>query len=338
MNHYRFFNVTLNRCAIARRGIIFFILLHLIGAQTARGQEREKLRVSTLFIGASLAPLWIAQDQRIFARNGLDVELIWMQSSLSATALLAGEVDAVFGTPQTIFSVLTAKNPPPLVTIAAWGSASEHWLVVHPAIKSAKDLEGKSIGTSRPRSADHGYTLLILERLGVDPRKITFLSTGGQASRSAAVEAGTTVGSSFNRYYTLQLKRKGFRDLAKLERPDYPFPPSIFVVKKDALQNKRKALKSMLASIIEASERQKNSKELSVQLIRKYLRLENPEVIEAAYQDGITLSYPYFTERQFQISLELLGKSMGQPVSLNYKQVVDHSLLDELGRPINRPQ
>jgi len=45
------------------------------------------------------------------------------------------------------------------------------------------------------------------------------------------------------------------------------------VVKKDALQNKRKALKSMLASIMEASERQKNGKNLSVQLIRKYLRL-----------------------------------------------------------------
>jgi ABC-type nitrate/sulfonate/bicarbonate transport system substrate-binding protein len=253
-----------------------------------------------------------------------------MQSGLSTTALLAGEVDVIFGTPQTIFSVLAAKNPPPLITIAAWGSASEHWLVVHPAIKSAKDLEGKTIGTSRPRSADHGYTLLILERLGVDPRKVTFLSTGGQASRSAAVEAGTTAGSSFNRYYTLQLKRKGFRDLAKLERPDYPFPPSIFVVKKDALQNKRKALKSMLVSIMEASERQRNNKELVVQLIRKNLRLENPEVVEAAYQDGLTLSYPYYTERQFQISLELLGKSMGQPVSLNHKQVVDHSLLDEL--------
>ncbi|HEY1235068.1 MAG TPA: hypothetical protein VGH22_16950 [Candidatus Binatia bacterium] len=51
------------------------------------------------------------------------------------------------------------------------------------------------------------------------------------------------MGSSFNGYYMLQLKRKGFRDLAKLERPDYPFPPSIFVVKKDALQNKRKPLK-----------------------------------------------------------------------------------------------
>ncbi len=336
---HRFRNVTFHRCVIVRRGILVLVLLYLFVPAPARSLELEKLRISTLFIGASLAPLWIAQDQGMFARNGIEAELIWMQSALSTTALLAGEVDVIFGTPQTIYSVLTAKNPPPLVTIAAWGSASEHWLVVHPAIKSAKDLEGKTIGTSRPRSADHGYTLLILERLGVDARKITFLSTGGQASRSAAVEAGTTVGSSFNRYYMLQLKRKGFRDLAKLERPDYPFPPSIFVVKKDALQNKRKALKSMLLSIMEASERHKSDKELSLRLIRKNLRLENPEVLEAAYQDGMTLSYPYFTERQFQVSLELLGKSMGQAVSLNYKQVVDHSLLDELGRPgSSRPE
>ena len=90
--------------------------------------------------------------------------------------------------------------------------------------------------------------------------------------------------------------------------------------------------------MMEASERQKSDKELSVQLIKKYLRLQNPAVIEAAYEDGVTISYPYFTERQFQVSLELLAKSMGQPVLLNYKQVVDHSLLDEIGRPgMNRP-
>lgn len=295
------------------------------------GHAQEKLRVNTLFIGSSLVPFWIGQEERIFAKNG--IELVWMQSVLSTTALLAGEVDAVFGTPQSIFAALTGKNPPPLVTIAAWGSASEHWLVVNPLIKTAKDLEGKSIGVSRPRSADHGYTTLILERLGIDPRKITFLSTGGQASRSAAVEAGNTMASSLNRYYTLQLQRKGFRDLAKLERPDYPFPPSIFVVKKDLLQSKRRALKSMLIAMMEASERQKTSKELSLRLIRKHLRIQNPEVVEAAYEDGVTLSYPYFTERQFQISVELLSKSMEQPVQLNYKQVVDHGLVDEISRP-----
>lgn len=320
------------------RLICLLSLVHILNPPALRGQDREKLRVSTLFIGSSLVPLWIAQEQGVFARNGVDVELIWMQSTLSTTALLAGEVDVVFGTPQTILAVLTANNPPSLVTIAAWGSASEHWLVVNPAIKTVKDLEGKAIGVSRPQSADHGYTKLILERMGIDPRRITFLSTGGQASRSVAVESGATMGSSFNRYYTLQLKRKGFRALAKLERPDYPFPPSIFVVRKDALQSKRKALKAMLIAMMESSERQKSDKELSLQLIRKHLRLQDPEVIEAAYEDGVTLSYPYFTERQFQISLELLGKSMGQSVQLNYKQTVDHSLLDEISRPgMNRP-
>src|SRR5512141_240278 len=230
----------------------------------AHAQEREKLRVSTLFVGgSSLVPFWIGQELGIFAKHGIDVELIWMQSNLSTAALLAGEVDTAFGTPQSLFAVLTAKNPPPLTTIAAWGSASEHWLVVNPAIKTGKDLEGKTIGVSRPRSADHGYTTLILERMGVDPRKITFLSTGGQGQRATAVEAGTTMGSSFNRYYTLQLKRKGFRDLARLERPDYPFPPSIFVAKKDTLQTRRRAFRSLLTAMMEASERQKGNKELS---------------------------------------------------------------------------
>ena len=169
------------------------------GAPSSHAQEREMLRVSTLFIGSSLVPFWIGQEQGIFAKHGIDVELIWMQSNLSTAALLAGEVDTAFGTPQSLFAVLTAKNPPPLTTIAAWGSASEHWLVVNPAIKTGKDLEGKTIGVSRPRSADHGYTTVILERMAVDPRKITFLSTGGQGQR---VEAARPVACMVQRRLT----------------------------------------------------------------------------------------------------------------------------------------
>ena len=308
--------------------LISLLLLH---QSWAWSQEREKLRVSTLFIGSSLLPFWIAQEQGLFTRNGVDVELIWMQSTLSTSALLAGEVDAIFGTPQSIFTALMAKNPPPLITIAAWGSASEHWLVVNPAIRAAKELEGGTLATSRPRSADHGYMLVILERLGIDPRRITFISAGAQAGR-VAVESGAATGSSFNRYYSLLLKRKGFREIAKLERPDYPFPPSIIVVRKDALQIKRKGLKALLAGMMQSAETQKIDKEFCLRLIRKNLRLQNPEVIEAAYEDGVTLSYPFFTERQFQVTIELMSKGLGETVNLSYKQIVDHSLVDEIMR------
>ena len=138
-------------------------------------RNAARLRVSTLFIGASLLPIWIAQDQGHFKSAGVDVELISMQSNLSTSALLAGEVDVIFGTPQVPLTLLSSKNPPNFVSIAAWASGSEHWLVVNPAIKSVKDLEGKVLATSRPKSADHGYQLVILERNGVDTRRVTFL-------------------------------------------------------------------------------------------------------------------------------------------------------------------
>lgn len=312
--------------------LLFCFLACLLLLSSVQAQERERLRVSTLFIGSSLLPLWIAQDQGIFTRAGLDVEVIWMQSGLSTSALLAGEVDAIFGTPQVTLTALTAKNPPPLVAIAAWGSASEHWLVVHSSIRSVKELENKTLATSRPRSADQGYTIAILERFGVDPKRVTFLSAGGQGGRMAAVQSGRVSGSVFNRYYTLKLKKEGFRDIAKLERPDYPFPPSTLFVRKDALQTQRNALRSFLTALMEATERQKKDKELCLRLIRKQLRLQDPEVVEAAYDDGLTLSYPFFTERQFQVALDLMSKSLGQAVDLPYKQVVDSGLLEEITR------
>jgi len=305
---------------------------------SAWSQERERLRVSTLFIGSSLLPLWIAQDQGYFARQGVNVELIWMQSTLSAQALLAGEVDVIFGTPQTMFAALTSKNPPPLAVIGAWASASEHWLVVHPAIRAVKELEGKALATSRPKSADHGYAVAILERFHVDPQRVTFLGSGGQGSRLLAVESGRASGSVFNRYYTLQLKKKGFPDLAKLERPDYPFPPSILFVRRDVIQTKRKALKALLAGMYQSVEKQKSDKELCLRLIRTNLRLQDQEILEAAYEDGVTLSYPYFTERQFQVALDLMGKSTGENVNLPYKQIVDHSIVDEIVKPAQQPR
>jgi ABC-type nitrate/sulfonate/bicarbonate transport system substrate-binding protein len=324
----------IKRTSIVRLLFCCLATCALLISTDGRAQERERLRVSTLFIGSSLLPLWVAQDQGTFTRAGLDVQLIWMQSGLSTSALLAGEVDAIFGTPQVTLTVLAAKNPPPLVAIAAWGSASEHWLVVDSSIRSVKELENKTLATSRPKSADHGYIIAILERFGVDPRRVTFLSAGGQGGRLAAVQSGRATGSVFNRYYTIRLKKDGFRDIAKLERPDYPFPPSVLFVHKEALQTKRKALKSFLVAMMEATERQKRDKELGLRLIRKNLRLNDPEVVEAAYQDGVTLSYPFFTERQFQVSLDLMSKGLGQAVDLAYKQVVDSALVEEVMRSV----
>ena len=91
-------------------------------------------------------------------------------------------------------------------------------------------------------------------------------------------------------------------------------------------------MKGFLTALIEGTKKQKSDKELCLRLIAKHLRLDNPEVIQAAYEDAITMSYPYFTERQFQVALDLLNKSLGQSTELSYQRVVDHSLVQEIAR------
>ena len=53
----------------------------------------EKLRVSNCYIGGAILPLWLAQDAGFYAREGLDVEQIWIQGNPAVSSLISGEID-----------------------------------------------------------------------------------------------------------------------------------------------------------------------------------------------------------------------------------------------------
>ncbi|HTM09180.1 MAG TPA: ABC transporter substrate-binding protein [Verrucomicrobiae bacterium] len=295
-----------------------------------RGVEaQQKIRVATLYIGSSMLPLWIAKDEGDFARRGLDVELIWLQSTLSTYALVASEVDIIFGTPQETLLVMTGANPPPLVTIGSWESNSKHWLMVAPSVQSAKDLVGKSLATSRPKAADEGYARIILKRQGIDSSRVTFISAGGQRDRAGALKSGAAQGSVFNTYNSLALEEAGFKKLALLETPQFPFPPATYTTRKEIALQKREPLKAFMAAVTEATRRHNQDKEIGLRLLKKYMKIQNPKVLEAAYQDGIINQYPYMTREQLDASLDILEASTGVRPKISFEQFVDHSLLQE---------
>jgi NitT/TauT family transport system substrate-binding protein len=303
------------------------VLILLCGQPPAAAQQ--KIRVATLYIGSSMLPLWIAKDDGEFARHGLDVELIWLQSTLSTFALVANEVDLIFGTPQETLLAMTAANPPPLVTVGCWETNSKHWLMVAPSIQSAKDLIGKSLATSRPKAADEGYARIILKRQGIDSSKVTFISAGGQRDRAGALRSGSAQGSVFNTYNALALEEAGFKKLAPLETPQFPFPPATYTTRKETAVQKREPLKAFMAAVADATRRQSQDRDLGIRLLKKYMKIHNPKVLEAAYQDGVINQYPYMTRAQLNSSLDILEASTGVRPKITFEQFVDHSLLQE---------
>ena len=308
--------------AIALAALVFMVA-------TGAARAQQKIRVATLYIGSSMLPLWIAKDEGEFARRGLDVELIWLQSTLSTYALVASEVDVIFGTPQETLLAMTAANPPPLVTVGSWESNSKHWLMVAPTVQSPKDLVGKTLATSRPKAADEGYARIILKRHGVDSSKVAFISAGGQRDRAGALKSGTAQGSVFNTYNSLALEEAGFKKLALLETPQFPFPPATYTTRKEIALQKREPLKAFMAAVTEATRRHNQDKETGVRLLKKYMKIQNPKVLEAAYQDGVINQYPYMTREQMNASLDILEASTGVRPKITFEQFVDHSLLQE---------
>ena len=68
----------------------------------------EKLRVSNCYIGGAILPLWLAKDAGFYAREGLDVEQIWIQGNPAVSSLISGEIDLLYCIPHNIIGAMAS--------------------------------------------------------------------------------------------------------------------------------------------------------------------------------------------------------------------------------------
>ena len=121
------------------------------------------LRIAFLFTSGTMASMWMANESGAFAKEGLDVEMISMSSTLALPALLANEVDAIqISAVPLINASLRGFDP---VFVAGMLNTMVWDLYARPEIKSAEQLKGKIVGTERPGSPVAYGTLTALNKL-----------------------------------------------------------------------------------------------------------------------------------------------------------------------------
>jgi len=64
-------------------------------APVVAAEKPAKLRTAYVSPIGAMAPVWMAAASSAFQTEGLDVELVYIQSNAAIAALVAGEVDAV---------------------------------------------------------------------------------------------------------------------------------------------------------------------------------------------------------------------------------------------------
>src|SRR5215471_5888772 len=181
-----------------------------------RVRAADQIRVGYGALSTSYAPIWLAGEARLFQKNGIDAEVLYLESALVRTALIAGDI-AMGGMSGTTMAAPRLQGADPII-IASFLNSLQYRLVVRPEIKTPAQLKGKRVGVAGFGLGAHRGAQIMIAKLGLNPdTDIVMLQIGGDPTRLSALLSGTIDASVFNPPLYKRAIEAGMRVLANIE-------------------------------------------------------------------------------------------------------------------------
>jgi NitT/TauT family transport system substrate-binding protein len=260
--------------------IVFMSLLSFADPAGTHAAATRPLRIAFLFTSGTMASMWMAKESGGFAKEGLDVEMISMSSTLALPALLANEVDVI---QVSAAPVITASLRGFDVVFISGMLNTMIWdLYARPEIKSAEQLRGKIVGTDRPGSPVAYGTSVALRRLGLTGKDVQLRILGGSAQITAALLTNQIVAGAAAPPVTFQLDRAGLHSMVSLL--DQPYQNVGLVIRRGRMEELAGRLMPLLRSVRAGIERYYSDKAFTMKVIAKYTRENDPEIIDRTYE------------------------------------------------------
>jgi NitT/TauT family transport system substrate-binding protein len=229
-------------------------------------------------------PVYIAQAEGFFAREGVEAELIYTSSGVRSVQTLAGgSADIAIPGPD---AVLTANAKGAELYLISGGVHSVLYsMIAQPDIRSVADLRDMTVGVSGVKGGNALVMRRLLERAGLQPdRDYQLVVVGGTPDAIAALRAKGVQAILALQPQDLQLQDDGFPRIAGSAEilPRYAF---VTVASRgDWLRANRPAAVKFLRALIAGEhwfyERQNRAK--AVEILADASRIE-PRYVERTY-------------------------------------------------------
>ena len=212
----------------------------------ALGAAPVSLKIVYAQASAAFTPLFAAQDERFFAKEGLDVAFAQITGSSAVATVTSGESQAlVVGATEVANFDAAGGN---LVMIAAGSNYPVFSLYVDRRVRSVADLAGKKVAVTGAGTSTDTAARLMLEHFGL-AGKVEVLAAGGTLSGiMAAMSAGIAAGGILSPPTTAQAEAAGFTELVNGVRLGIPMTQSALTVTRAYLAaNRETALRVLRA-------------------------------------------------------------------------------------------
>jgi NitT/TauT family transport system substrate-binding protein len=287
-------------------------------------------------VDASQAPLWVAQDAGIFAANGLDVDLLFVESGSKALqTLIAGEVPVGFIGAAAIVSAVAGGAE--VAILASMADRYPYKVMSVPSARQMADLRGHRFGVSRFGSSSDLATRAALKLSGISDTDVQLIQIGGDVQRVTALQSGAIDAAVLNPPATTVVRRAGYNEVLDLSRlPDSDYQHTTAVATRAFVAAQPGVVERFVRSLVQAIRHGYADKESTKQAIKHYNELEDPEGLEEAYlqyyaPDAMMLTHaPHVKPKSLATTIEEAAADRPEARRLRYEDLVDDRFVQTL--------
>ena len=305
------------------------VLLQISLPGLAYDQTLKKIKIGYPSLSFRQSNVWVAKEQGLFNKYGLEVEPILFRGGQVATqALVSGDPPIVnIGT--VVQATIQGHN---IVLVAAVETRYDLIIFTRPGITQLEQLKGKRLGITGFNSATHYASIILARHLNAELKEFALIPAGLDTERIASVNSGildatfiATSGAPFAR-------RAGLNELVQIGDLGVEVQGNGFATSRAYIASNRDTVKSALKGFVEAIYFIYANKNEAQRVFAKYMRTNDPVVLEDSYNGYIKSipKKPYPTLKGIQFMLDVLAPTLPQAKNFKPEQFVDLSFLQEL--------
>jgi NitT/TauT family transport system substrate-binding protein len=256
----------------------------LLAYCSSAGSQPARLNVSYSSESPGSLPVWIAKESGLYARNGLDVQLLRVTGNVAVMALVSGEVNiGLMGGSAAITSNLGGSDA---VMVAAGQVSTDYSLVANPKVKTAQQLKGGIVGVASIVGSSMTATLYALQKLGLNAKDVNVLLAGGTPERLAALRSGRIQATILSPPTSFVAEKEGYNVL--LDVIVMPLPYNSIVSTRRFVRENPDSARKFIKAHLEAVNLLKTDRETGIKTLAKYLRrTRDRPLLEKSYDISV---------------------------------------------------
>jgi ABC-type nitrate/sulfonate/bicarbonate transport system substrate-binding protein len=299
---------------------------------TLPAQGADKVRIGVSNYNISNLTVGVAQTKDFFKQEGIEAEIIRMNPNVATMALVSGDID--YST--LIGSVIGANlKGAKLKMIACSQDRTPLSLVGKAAIKSVKELKGKTIGVGSYGSTPDIIARMAVKHYGVDPEtEIKMLALGSDSARLTALKEGVVDAIIVAPPVDFEGKNMGFNILSRAG-DILRFPYNGLGTSVEKITERPDGVKRVIRAIVRANGFIRRNREGAIQVLVNWTKTK-PEFAEAAYDSTVSVFSQDGTipEDGLRLVIENFRKSMNLSRQVSLSDVSDSTLLFQVQRDL----